>query len=108
MRSGSIDLPGGATFAATKAPCAARARLPHWPALDGLRGLAVLAVLSLHDGRLPGGYLGVDLFFVLSGFLITANLLAEHARSRSGAIRAARRRRPWDGAIAIARRGAPR
>ncbi len=58
------------------------AALPHVPALDGLRGVALLGVLAFHaDGLLTGGYLGVDLFFVLSGYLITALLLAEHARS---------------------------
>lgn len=58
-------------------------RLPYVGALDGLRGAAVLAVVLFHAGRLTGGYLGVDLFFVLSGFLITSLLLREHsARGR--------------------------
>lgn len=53
------------------------ARLRHEPALDGLRGLAVAVVVLFHLGRMRGGFLGVDLFFVLSGFLITSLLLAE-------------------------------
>jgi peptidoglycan/LPS O-acetylase OafA/YrhL len=57
-------------------------RLPHHPALDGLRGLAVLAVLFFHADFVwaRGGYLGVSTFFTLSGFLITGLLLHEHAR----------------------------
>jgi peptidoglycan/LPS O-acetylase OafA/YrhL len=54
-------------------------RLTHLRSLDGLRGLAVLAVVIYHFAPevAPGGFLGVDLFFVLSGFLITALLLQE-------------------------------
>jgi peptidoglycan/LPS O-acetylase OafA/YrhL len=51
----------------------------HLPALNGLRGLAVIGVVAYHlqIGWARGGYLGVDLFFVLSGFLITTLLLEE-------------------------------
>ena len=49
------------------------------PALDGLRALAVLAVVLYHGevSSIPGGFLGVEVFFVISGYLITALLLAE-------------------------------
>lgn len=69
-----------------------RLGIPHQPALDGLRGAAVMAVVLYHGefaiaGRQValGGFLGVDAFFVLSGYLITSLLLAEW-RSR-GTIR---------------------
>jgi peptidoglycan/LPS O-acetylase OafA/YrhL len=52
---------------------------PRRTGLDGLRALAVAAVVAFHldEGALPGGVLGVDVFFVLSGYLITGLLLAE-------------------------------
>jgi peptidoglycan/LPS O-acetylase OafA/YrhL len=55
----------------------------HLPALDGLRGVAVLAVVAYHAdlGWAGGGFLGVDVFFVLSGYLITSLLRAEHGRT---------------------------
>ena len=60
-----------------------RARLRQVKGLDGLRGLAVLAVVIYHffGDFLPGGYLGVDMFFVLSGFLITSLLVREFRAS---------------------------
>ncbi|MEZ5080009.1 MAG: acyltransferase family protein [Thermoleophilia bacterium] len=55
-------------------------RLGYMPAVDGLRAVAVAAVVVFHLGAawLPGGFLGVDVFFVISGFLITSLLLTEH------------------------------
>lgn len=55
--------------------------------LDGLRAVAVLMVLGYHlfPSLFPGGYLGVDIFFVISGFLITSLLITE--RARTGSIR---------------------
>lgn len=54
-------------------------RLPYLPGLDGLRALALIAVVLYHADLswLPGGFLGVEVFFVLSGYLITSLLLAE-------------------------------
>jgi peptidoglycan/LPS O-acetylase OafA/YrhL len=56
-------------------------RLGYMPGVDGLRALAVAAVVAYHAGAtwLPGGFLGVDVFLVISGHLITSLLLAEHA-----------------------------
>jgi peptidoglycan/LPS O-acetylase OafA/YrhL len=87
--------PTAATEAAPRG--AATRRLKNLPALDGMRGLALIGVIVIHaqiltlshdftgqadiDSFLRGGYLGLDMFFVLSGFLISALLLAEVDRS---------------------------
>ncbi|MGD9571465.1 MAG: acyltransferase family protein [Thermoleophilia bacterium] len=62
-------------------PPGSPSRLPYMPGVDGLRALAVLAVVGYHAGAswLPGGFLGVDVFLVISGFLITSLLLSERA-----------------------------
>ena len=52
-------------------------RIGHLPALDGLRAVAVIAVFLFHAGVIRGGFVGVDVFFVVSGFLITALSLTE-------------------------------
>ena len=56
------------------------AAIAYRPEVDGLRALAVLVVLFYHLGfGIPGGFVGVDIFFVISGFLITSLLLKELA-----------------------------
>jgi len=59
------------------------------PGLDGLRAIAVVLVLAYHlfPGLAPGGFLGVDVFLVVSGYLITTLLLEEHRRSGRIALR---------------------
>lgn len=54
----------------------------HRPEIDGLRAVAVVPIIALHAGfdRLGGGFVGVDIFFVISGYLITTILLDELGR----------------------------
>ena len=54
-------------------------RVPYLPGLDGMRALAVVAVMIYHANSewLPGGFLGVEVFFVISGYLITLLLISE-------------------------------
>lgn len=62
----------------------------HVPELDGLRGIAISLVIIHHQLTplsLPGGFLGVDLFFVLSGFLITSLLLGEFEETKTISLR---------------------
>ncbi len=77
------------------------ARLPYMPGIDGLRAVAVMAVLFYHAdfAWARGGFLGVEVFFVISGYLITSLLLVEWLRTgtiglRSFWVRRARRLLP--------------
>ncbi len=62
--------------------------IPYQPGLDGLRAIAVLVVMAYHGGvtGLRGGFLGVDIFFVLSGYLITTLLLVEFSSTQTIAL----------------------
>ena len=59
---------------------------PYLPGLDGLRALSVLVVVAFHSGVIEGGWIGVDVFFGISGFLITGLMVAEHERNGSVAL----------------------
>lgn len=70
------------TTMALATSASAPTKLGYRPALDGLRALSVLAVILYHAdvSWMPGGFLGVEVFFVVSGFLITTLLLEERGR----------------------------
>ncbi len=78
---GARDAEAGA--AAGAGAGAEESRLRYVPAIDGLRALAVSAVFAYHAGLgwAQGGFLGVDVFFVISGYLITALLLTDYRRT---------------------------
>jgi peptidoglycan/LPS O-acetylase OafA/YrhL len=60
----------------TEEPARAQRSLGYFPAVDGLRAVAVATVMLFHLDKslLPGGFVGVDIFFVISGFVVTASL----------------------------------
>src|SRR4051794_34806500 len=65
------------------APKRQLSRVPYLPGLDGMRALAVVAVMLYHANHswLSGGFLGVEVFFVISGYLITLLLIGEQERN---------------------------
>lgn len=89
----STSKPTASMAVAPKAKASPRAHLKaatpsaRYSGLDGLRAIAVVTVILFHltPGAVQGGYLGVDIFFVISGFLITALLVRE--RDKTGTIR---------------------
>jgi peptidoglycan/LPS O-acetylase OafA/YrhL len=91
------------TFAQQKGsrlPAASPARpssITYLPAVDGLRALAVLAVMAYHAGFgwIPAGFFGVEVFFVISGYLVTSLLVAEYRKHGRIALLTFWRRRFW-------------
>lgn len=77
-RTGTV--PGMGDTASPGTAPSTRSSMPYLPGLDGLRAFAIAGVLLYHADIvwLPGGFLGVEVFFVVSGYLITALLLREH------------------------------
>ena len=78
-----VAAPGPLPVGTPARPASHRGTIAYHPALDGLRALAVTSVIAYHFGvaGVPGGFLGVDVFFVLSGYLITSLLTAEWSGS---------------------------
>ncbi|MGW6916445.1 SGNH hydrolase domain-containing protein [Kitasatospora sp. NPDC054939] len=93
--------PGALPAATREAP---RARAAFRPDIEGLRGIAVLAVLAFHAAvpGFAGGYVGVDVFFVISGFLITGMLIARPIGLWDFAARRARRILPAAATVLVA------
>jgi peptidoglycan/LPS O-acetylase OafA/YrhL len=79
LKGDLLTVPTSNAEAVTATPRPIHGSLAYLPGLDGLRALAVLSVLLFHGHAswLPGGFLGVDVFFVISGFIITRLLLYE-------------------------------
>src|SRR5215831_14762217 len=85
------------TTSTIAAPGVARAHsdVPYLPGLDGMRALAVIVVMVYHANGtwLPGGFLGVEVFFVISGYLITLLLIGEHERTGTTSLKGFYQRR---------------
>lgn len=75
-------VPADLAAAVAKRPAGSAESVSYWPEIDGLRTLAVLSVFLFHlnNRLLSGGFVGVDVFFAISGFLITDVLLTKHNR----------------------------
>jgi peptidoglycan/LPS O-acetylase OafA/YrhL len=100
MSRGDTAAPGstaGSTMQPQTPDAPERSGATYYPALDGLRAFAVLAVIAFHSARaqVPGGFLGVDVFYVISGFVITLTLMREHERTGRIAMMQFYRRRFW-------------